>query len=121
MMRTVRKTPFLLVAALLAVAAAQLGSCEKFLLPEVELSQDTLWYSAAGGVQSVHVTTNVITTANPETRDSDWITTDPVWFDASCDVQVTVSENAQEDQRTSSIPIKSEAIIKYLVIIQAGH
>jgi hypothetical protein len=119
-MMTVRKGIILILSvALLGVAAAQFAGCEKFLLPEIELAQDTLLFSAKGGVQSVRITTNVITTAEPAFRDQTWLGTDPVWFDENTTLQVTVGENTGE-KRTSVIPIKSEAITKSLTIIQEG-
>ena len=119
-MMNVRKVSTLVAAlALLGLAATQFSGCEKYVLPEVTLSQDTLWFHAAAGTQSIHVTTNVVTTAEPETDDQFGLATDPVWFDESCNVTVTVLENTG-DSRTATIPIKSEAILKNLVVIQEG-
>ena len=122
MTRTVRKVSFiLLAAALLGIAAAQFTSCEKFVLPEVELQADTLVFPAAGGSKSVLITTNVITTAEPLFNDQSWVTTDPAWFDETSNVVVTVKSNAGSAERSTSIPIKSEAIVKSLVVIQKGQ
>lgn len=120
-MMTVRKvSAILLSAALLGVAAAQFSGCEKFILPEITLQQDTLLFPAAGGTQSVLITTNVITTSEPPFRDQTWLSVDPVWFDETTRIQVTAAENTEAEGRTSTIPIKSEAITKSLVVIQAG-
>ena len=119
-MRSARKITSLAVAAVLfGVAAAQFSGCEKYVLPEVDLSQDTLWFSAAADSQAIHVTTNVVTTAQPASADQRWIATDPVWFDETCDVMVKVKENTGE-ARTATIPVKSETILKNLVVIQEG-
>lgn len=119
-MRSARKITSLAVAAVLfGVAAAQFSGCEKYVLPEVDLSQDTLWFSAAADSQVVHVTTNVVTTAQPASADQRWVTADPVWFDETSDVKVTVKENTGES-RTATIPVKSETILKNLVVIQEG-
>jgi len=119
-MMNARKVSTLLVAAaLLGVAAAQFAGCEKYVLPAITLSQDTLWFHAGGGSQVVHITTNVITTAEPATADQLWIVTDPLWFDETSDVKVTVDPN-QGASRTATIPIKSEVIQKNLVVIQEG-
>ena len=120
MMNARKITSLLIAAALMGVAAAQFSGCEKYVLPEVDLSQDTLWFSAAADSQVLHVTTNVVTTAQPSASDQRWVTTNPVWFDETSDVVVTVKENTGE-QRTSTIPVKSETILKNLVVIQEGR
>lgn len=120
-MRNVRKiTTAIVAAALLGAAVAQLSSCEKFVLPEITVSQDTLLFSAAGGSQSIRVTTNVITTAYPETIDQLWLSTDPGWFDESSTVTFTVAENTKPEERTGTVPVKSESILKNVVVIQEG-
>ena len=115
----VRKTIAIIVPAiLLGIFAAQFQACEKFLLPEVLLGQDTLFFKAEADSQAVRITTNVITTADPEQL---WISTDPVWFDQSSSVMVSVTENPDTTRRIGTIPIKSEAIQKTLTIIQEGR
>ena len=52
--------------ALLALLAAQFTACEKYVLPEVNVSADTLWFGAAADSQRLTVWTNVITTAEPD-------------------------------------------------------
>ena len=118
-MKNARKiTSFAVAAALLGVALAQFYGCEKYVLPEITLSQDTLLFRAALDSQAVHITTNVVTTAEPATSDQRWISTNPVWFDETSDVVVTVQENTTGEQRTATIPVKSETILKNLVVIQ---
>ena len=117
---TVRKVFAILVsAALFGVAAVQFCGCEKFILPEITLQQDTLLFPASGGTQSMLITTNVITTAEPAFNDQSWLSADPVWFDETTTYQVTTTENTGEE-RSATIPIKSETIEKSLVVIQAG-
>ena len=118
-MKNARKiTSFAVAAALLGAAIAQFSGCEQYILPEIELSQDTLRFKAALDSQAVHITTNVVTTAEPETSDQLWVSTNPVWFDETSDVVVTVQENTTGAERTATIPIKSETILKNLVVIQ---
>ena len=107
--------------ALLGIGAAQFAGCEKYILPEITLSQDTLRFQAALDSQVVHITTNVVTTAEPATSDQRWISTNPVWFDETSDVVVTVQENTTGAERTATIPIKSETILKNLVVIQESY
>lgn len=122
MTMSVRKTATILViAALAGAAAAQFSGCEKYILPEIELSRDTLLFSAAHDSITVHVTTNVITTAEAQDDGIYWIDTDPPWFDESSVLVVTVKENTTGEERTGVIPVKSESITKNIVVIQAAE
>lgn len=104
---------------LLAVFAAQFTACEKYVLPEVTLSSDTLRFSAAADSQALHVTTNVITTIYPESGDR-WVYASPNWFEQSQTVFIHVYDNPSSESRTAVVPVKSEAIQRNLVIIQEG-
>ena len=120
-MMTVRKVfTGIVAAALLGLAAAQLSSCEKFVLPEVGLSKDTLLFSAAAGSQSLQVTTNVITTIKVDLMDEMWLVADPAWIDESSTVTFTVEANTGTEARTATVPVKSESILKNVVVIQEG-
>lgn len=115
-----RKTATILVSALLlAVLAAQFSSCEKYVLPDLTISSDTLRFSAAADSQMLVVTTNVITTIYPENADN-WVKANPEWMDQSSTVCIRVSENPGPEPRTATVPVKSEAILRSLVIIQEG-
>ena len=108
-----------MASALLLAFAAQFTACEKYVLPEMSVSPDTLWFGAAPDSQRVFVTTNVITTIRPG-LDAEWITTNPDWFDGSCHVMIGVSENEGESARTAVLPVHSEIIQRNLVVIQEG-
>lgn len=103
---------------LLALLAAQFTACEKYVLPEVSVSADTLWFGAAADSQKLVVTTNVITTAE---SDDAWIWAEPYWFDSSCTITVSVRENPDAEPRTGTLPIKSEAILRNVTVIQEGN
>ena len=109
----------LLSVLLLAVLAAQFVSCEKFVLPDLTISADTLRFSAAADSQQLVVNTNVITTIYPESTD-DWVTANPEWFEESCTVYIRVRENPDPQSRVATVPVKSEAILRSLVVIQEG-
>ena len=113
----VRKTSILVPLLVLGLLAAQFSSCEKYVLPDIQLGQDTLFFSAASGSQTLHIATNVITTANPA---ENWISADPQWFDESSTISIKVAANPDSTSRTGLIPIKSETILKTLVVIQDG-
>ena len=114
-----RKLSAILASALLLIFAAQFTACEKYVLPEVSVSPDTLRFGAAVDSQRVFVTTNVITTIRPG-LDAVWITTNPDWFDGSCYVTISVSENEDGKERTAVLPVHSEVISRDLVVIQEG-
>lgn len=94
-------------------------SCEKYVLPSLEVSPDTLFFSAKADSLRLHVETNVITSVVVEDAEI-WISASPDWFEESCDVVVRVEENEQNSQRKGSLPIKSEAIKRTVVIVQEG-
>lgn len=103
---------------LLILAAAQFSSCEKFVLPDISVTPDTLRFSARADSAEVRLSTNVITKA--EADDDFWITTWPDWFDTSSNLMVFVRENTDSLSRTGILYFKSEAIQKKLVVIQEG-
>ena len=107
----------LLSALLLAVLAAQFTACEKYVLPELSISTDTLRFSAAADSQKLVVTTNVITTIYPEDKDS-WIHANPEWLETSATVFIRVRENPDPKERIATVPVKSEVILRHLVVVQ---
>ncbi|MBQ1754759.1 MAG: BACON domain-containing protein, partial [Bacteroidales bacterium] len=58
--------------------------------------------------------------AEPDDADS-WIWAEPYWFDADCTLVVYVRENYDPVQRTGTLPIKSEAILRNVTVIQEGN
>lgn len=115
-----RKTAtILLTVLLLAVLAAQFSACEKYVLPDLTISSDTLRFSAKADSQMLVVTTNVITTIYPEMTDN-WVRANPEWMDGSSTVFIRVWDNPDPEPRTAVVPVKSEAIRRTLVVIQEG-
>ena len=114
-----KASEILLSVVLLALLAAQFSGCEKYVLPELSISPDTLRFTAAADSQQIVVTTNVITTLYPDRTDS-WIRANPEWLDASTTVFIRVSENPGSQPRKATVPVKSEALQRSLVVIQEG-
>ena len=104
---------------LLAVFAAQFSACEKYVLPSLEIAPDTLRFGATADSQAVVVTTNVITTLYPE-NDDYWVHARPEWLEQNATVFIRVYDNPTTESRTAVIPVKSEAILRNLVVIQEG-
>lgn len=119
-MKSARKLPAIIIpAVLLAVLAAQFTACEKYVLPDLHVSPDTLRFTAATDSQTVTVTTNVITTLYAESSDN-WVSASPDWIDSGTPVLIRVAENTGPESRTATIPVKSESILRNLVVIQEG-
>ena len=118
-MMILRKIYTLLVSALLVVVAiAQFTGCEKYVLPAISITPDTLRFSALADSADVWLSTNVI--CKPEVEASFWLTVWPEWFDESSTMTVFVRENTDSLSRTGIIYITSEALQKKIVVIQEG-
>lgn len=97
--------------------ASQMISCEKFILPELTVSPDTLRFSAAADSSIVKIHSNVIWSNkdNP-----DWIRVSVDWGDTDAETFVAVTENTSPEARQAKVSIKSETIQRYIVVEQAG-
>lgn len=115
-----------IVASLIAATAvlgAHLTSCEHYVLPEMTVTPDTLYFSAAGGAQTVMVNSNVIWNFEINLSDEtyvEWITCDPDWGTEGSESVITVKENSGR-AREYVIPVKTETLKRSLTIIQDGN
>lgn len=108
----------ILPVLLLGMLAAQFTGCEKYVLPDLTISPDTLRFGPDAGSLPLQVNTNVITTLYPESHDY-WVVPDPDWIEETTLVQIHVDANPDTTQRIAVIPVKSESIKRTLVVIQA--
>lgn len=101
----------------MALAVSQMVSCEKYILPELTVTPDTLRFGAAADSALVKVHSNVIWSNkdNP-----DWIGVSVDWGDADAETFVSVTENTSTQARQAQVSIKSETIQRYVVVEQAG-
>lgn len=104
--------------ALALVIALQFVSCEKYILPEMYLSQDTLAFGASSDSLAITVHSNVIWSFKNE--DDGWVRGYPNWGDADSVVVFTVKANESPNPRSLTLNIKSETISRYLFITQEG-
>ena len=97
--------------------ASQMISCEKFILPELTVTPDTLIFGAAADSSLVKVHSNVVWSNkdNP-----DWISVSVDWGDTDAETFVSVAENTSTQARQAQVSIKSETIQRYIVVEQAG-
>lgn len=106
-----------------AIAVALPSACEKYVLPELSFEPDTLFFTAAGGTQTLSLKSNVEWEAEINRSEDtwvEWITFTPTFSDGDCDVQVTLADNTAGPLRSLSFDIKSETLKHTLTIIQEG-
>lgn len=111
---------FILSLSLLALFAAQFSSCEKYVLPELQVSRDTLNFGAAADSQKILVTTNVNTVLSMGSEDT-WVFADPDFIEETSEVTIYVLENETGTTRTLTFPVKSESLERKIQIIQEGN
>ena len=105
--------------SLLVLFSAQFLSCEKYVIPDLQVSPDTLRFGAAADSQKIIVTTNVNTMMIVESEDS-WVFADPDFIEETSEVTIYVLENETGSARTITLPVKSEALERKLLVIQEG-
>ena len=103
--------------SIMLLLAGQMVSCEKFVLPELTVSPDTLRFSAAADSSIVKIHSNVIWSNR---NNPDWIRVSVDWGDTDAETFVAVTENTSSEARQAKVSIKSETIQRYIVVEQAG-
>lgn len=113
----------IILAVVTALAAAIPSSCEKYVLPELSFSPDTLIFRAAGGTQTLELHSNVNWESDINRSEStwvEWITFTPTFGEGDCNIEITLADNTTGPGRSLSFSIKSETISRTLTIIQEG-
>lgn len=105
-----------LAAAASLFALVNISSCEKYVLPELTISCDTLLFSAAGGSQELAIESNVAWRALFE--DCEWAEALPDVGEGNATIEVKCSPNDEEEPRTVTLGVKSETIHRSCIIIQ---
>lgn len=112
-----KKIPaFFASTILVLVPIAQFTSCEKYVLPELDVSEDTLLFSKKAQFQTINIVTNVSWALEAPVLET-WLNCSPIFGEGDSIVTVTVQENTGE-MRTADVSIFSETIKRKLVIIQ---
>ena len=117
-MRMRRLASIIIPLFLAAAIATPFTACEKYILPAVELSSDTLYFSAKADSAQIRLTTNVTVRLD---GDFAWISVSPQTFEADTAVTVRVLENNGTEARSETLPFRSESIERKLVVIQDGN
>lgn len=107
-----------IIIPLLAVSllALQFNSCEKFILPEMSVTPDTLFFSPLADSASVTVKANVTWEVSGQSG-SGWVSFSPSGGEMEGVVKIKVAQSAGESRR-ATITFKSETLSKSLIVIQ---
>ncbi len=101
------------------VLLAQFVSCEKYVLPELTISQDTLIFSHTADSVYLDVHSNVIwEIETPDINISDrWVIVRPNWADGDTTVIFKTTLN-EGPMRQTKARVFSETIERFLLLIQ---
>lgn len=127
-MKSVSKTVIAIIAA--TVMMWQFSSCEKYILPQITATPDTLLFTPAAGSLSSSVSANVKCTVSLKTATNEdeedgepgneWMSCDGMEFEGkgSALFTITVTENVSGKRRNGAVVISSEAFEKKIIVIQ---
>ena len=97
----------------------QFWGCEQYVLPEINLTPDTLRFTAAGGVLPVEVEANVQWKLSIGNEGSGWVTAGAASGNGDLTVGIETTAN-RDDERKCTVTVTSETIRKRLTVIQAS-
>lgn len=109
-----------IVSSVTAAVILTLGavSCEKYVLPEMHFTPDTLRVNCEGGDFPVRIDVNVKWKATA--ADGTRVTVIPDSGDGAADLQINVAPNQASEPFSTDVTFESETLRKRLVIIQDG-
>lgn len=110
----------LIAAAVIIAAAAGASSCEKYVLPELSLSKDTLVVNKAAQELKFIVNATVPWDFMLHDVKAEWVTFDPLYGDETATVTVTFEANDSGNRRSVTVPISSQTITRNLFIVQSA-
>lgn len=114
---------FLTISVPLTVALAILSltsSCEKYILPRVELSTDSLFFFSGADSASVSVTANVDWHVAHKSGDPSFVAISPTSGSENGTITVTVGK-AEKEFAECIVTVSSEIIRKELYICQTNQ
>lgn len=118
-----KKVLLALIAAAAVIAAVTcVNSCEKYILPSMEIIPDSLAVNMSRHELSLYVDSNVPWWIETQDfKDAGWLMIEPFAADIAATVKVTVEENDSGSPRSIVIPVHSQTLEKKLSIFQSAE
>jgi hypothetical protein len=107
-------------AAAVLAAVSTVSSCEKYVLPSLSLSQDTVLVNKAAQELELVVNTNVDWHINMDDVDAEWIHFSIYAGYGTATVQLTIDENDSGAKRRVTIPVETGTLRRKLMITQSA-
>ena len=112
------------VAAAVLVASLSTASCEKYILPHLDCTLDTIWAPLEGGTYQVTISSNVSwkfeLTSIPAWASVDVTYGQSDYEEAVYPIKVEVQPNDGDSGRNGAIKYSSQTLTRTLVISQTG-
>ncbi len=109
-----------LAAAAVISASAGLSSCEKYILPMLTLSQDTLLVNKNAQELSLVVNTEVNWSFDLSGASAPWLTVTPATGRGTATVKIQIEENEAGYDRSATIPVKTATLERKLYVVQSA-
>ena len=109
-----------LAAAAVIAASAGLSSCEKYILPTLTLSQDTLLVNKNAQELSLVVNTEVNWSFDLSSAGASWLTVTPDIGLGVATVKIQIEENGGANVRSATVPVKTATLERKLYIVQSA-
>ena len=107
-------------AAAVLAAVIAVSSCEKYVLPALSLSQDTVLVNKAAQELQLVVNTNVDWHFNMDDVEAEWIHFSTYAGYGTATVQLTIDENDSGAKRGVTIPVETGTLRRKLMITQSA-
>ena len=118
--RTRKVLMAVLAAAAVIAASAGLSSCEKYILPTLTLSQDTLLVNKNAQELSLVVNTEVNWSFDLSSAGASWLTVTPDIGLGVATVKIQIEENGGAKVRSATVPVKTATLERKLYIVQSA-
>mgnify|MGYP003298769152 CR=1 FL=1 len=103
--------------ATVLLIAPQFSSCEKYVLPEMSLTPDTLYFRANADSSTVNVKANIKWDVS-KSGQINWLEFSPDEGEGDGEVKIKVTAST-ESSREATLTFRSETLEKKLVVIQS--
>ena len=118
--RTGKVLMAVLAAAAVVFTTVCVSSCEKYYLPSITLSQDTIFVNKAAQELSLVVNANVIWSFDLDKPKARWLSVTPEMGEGTATVKISIDENKTEEVRRATIPVTTSTLERSLYIVQSA-